>query len=101
MKTTKKLQDTAKKPRPKPPAAGNGRPKGALNKNTRLVKDMIMQALTKAGGIAYLTRQATENPKAFLPLVGKLLPLQVTGEGGGPVEIVEIRRVVVDPVKAT
>jgi hypothetical protein len=71
-----------------PPRAGAGRPKNAKNKLTREVKQMILDALAAAGGVKYLTKQATANPKAFLTLVGKVLPLQVTGEGGGPIQIV-------------
>lgn len=55
------------------------------NKVTKELKDMILQALDGAGGIAYLQEKA-EDPKtagAFLTLVGKVLPLQVTGEDGG------------------
>ena len=63
--------------------SGQGRPKGALNKHTRALKDMILAALDKAGGIKYLERQALESPTAFLTLVGKVLPLQVTGAAGG------------------
>jgi len=68
----------------KPPAAGKGRVKGVPNKVTREVKEMITQALDKAGGVAYLVRCA-KDPKtasAFLTLVGKVLPLQVTGANG-------------------
>ena len=32
-------------------------------------------------------RQAHENPGSFLTLVGKVLPLQVSGEGGGAITI--------------
>ena len=58
----------------KPPNAGNGRPKGALNKATRELKEMILGALDDAGGQDYLARQANENPVAFLSLIGKVLP---------------------------
>jgi hypothetical protein len=67
---------------------GPGRPKGRQNKVTAAVKDMVAGALEQAGGQDYLARQAEENPSAFLALVGKIIPLQVTGEGGGPVVIV-------------
>ena len=53
------------------------------------VKKMILTALSNAGGAEYLERRAND-PKtaaAFLGLVGKVLPLQVTGEGGGALEI--------------
>lgn len=63
-----------------------GRKKGTPNHTTQAVKDMITQALDEAGGVEYLVNQAKENPKAFLSLVGRVLPLQVTGDGGGPVQ---------------
>lgn len=56
--------------------AGKGRPKGVPNKATTAIKEMIVQALDKAGGVAYLTRQANEQPVAFMGLVGKVIPLQ-------------------------
>lgn len=66
--------------------AGKGRVKGVPNKTTALLKDAILQAATKAGGkdglVGYLTKQATANPQSFLPLLGKVLPMQVTGEDG-------------------
>lgn len=68
-----------------------GRAKGTPNKVTRELKDMILAALDGAGGIAYLQERAESSPAAFLALVGKVLPLQVTGEGGGPM-VVEIVR---------
>lgn len=61
--------------------AGKGRPKGVPNKNTAIVKDMVIQALTKAGGAEYLEKQAKQNPNAFLTLVGKVIPLQLHGAG--------------------
>jgi hypothetical protein len=54
-----------------------GKPKGATNKVTREVKEMILMALDKAGGVDYLEEQARTNPGPFLTLVGKVLPLQV------------------------
>jgi hypothetical protein len=76
----------------KPPNAGKGRPKGAKNKTTALLKDAILQAATNAGGqeglIGYLQAQALDNPGPFIALLGKVLPMQVTGEDGGPVETV-------------
>ena len=66
--------------------AGKGRPKGATNKTPTLVKDMILQALSKAGGAEYLYTQAMDSPTAFMALVGKLLPMQHTGEEGGPIK---------------
>ena len=48
---------------------------------------MITGALDQAGGQDYLARQAVENPAAFLTLVGKVLPLQVTGSNDGPLVV--------------
>lgn len=63
---------------------GPGRPKGSQNKATKALKDMILNALERAGGEDYLKRQATANPTAFLTLVGKVLPMQVQAEHSGP-----------------
>lgn len=66
---------------------GDGRtrkPKGATNKITTALKDMILQALSDAGGTAYLAEQAKANPNAFLALVGRVLPLQVKDGGADP-----------------
>lgn len=67
---------------------GMGRPVGVPNKITKQLKDMILEALNNAGGVDYLTTQAHENPKAFLPLLAKILPYQVTGEGGKPISLI-------------
>lgn len=74
--------------------AGPGRPKGTPNKTTALLKDAILQAATDAGGgdlTAYLAVQAKTNPGPFLALLGKVLPMQVTGEGDGPLVLEIIR----------
>jgi hypothetical protein len=64
-----------------------GRQKGTPNKSTQAVRDMILEALAQKGGADYLARQADENPAAFMTLVGKVLPLQVTGDSGGPLAV--------------
>lgn len=66
-----------------------GKPKGAVNKSTAQLKDMILQALDKAGGAKYLEERAKDprTASAFLSLVGKVLPMQVTGEGGKAIGI--------------
>jgi len=78
-----------------------GRPAGTPNKTTRLLKDAIMRAaeLTgedmngKEGLIGYCKFLAVNEPKAFATLLGKVMPLQVTGEDGGPVRITKIELV--------
>ena len=59
-----------------------GRTKGTPNKLTGDVRAMILGALNTVGGEAYLARQAEENPGAFMTLLGKVLPTQVTGKEG-------------------
>lgn len=68
-----------------------GRQKGSPNKLTKQLKDMILDALDESGGIEYLKQTAIDHPVAFLTLVGKVLPLQVTGEGGGPLTVEIVR----------
>lgn len=48
---------------------------------------MGLEALREVGGVDYLKKIAIENPNAFMTFIGRILPLQVTGEGGGPVVI--------------
>ena len=68
-----------------------GRPKGVPNKTTQTAKDAIALAAAELGGADRLVAWAKEDPKneaAFWSSIyPKLLPLQVTGEGGGPVII--------------
>lgn len=75
--------------------AGKGRPKGSLNRTTALLKDAILQAAERAGNkcgdagmVSYLEFQAEANPGPFLSLLGKVLPMQMTGEDGGPIQVV-------------
>lgn len=74
--------------------AGPGRPKGVPNKQTAAIKDMIVQALDKAGGVDYLIGQSKENPTAFLTLVGKVLPMQVSGDPDNPLITEVVQRIV-------
>lgn len=69
---------------------GQGRPKGQVNKTTQIAKDAIALAAEQLGGSDRLVAWAKEDPaneRAFWATIyPKLLPLQVTGEGGGPVQ---------------
>jgi len=70
-----------------------GRPKGAPNKTTALLKDAIIKAAEAQGDggngglIGYCTFLARDEPKAFAQLLGKVLPMQVTGADDGPVKL--------------
>jgi len=70
---------------PKVPNSGGSR-KGRPNKNTAALKDMILGALSEAGGQEWLKKQMSENPVAFMTLLGKVLPstLNVGDANGDP-----------------
>lgn len=74
---------------------GPGRKAGIPNRTTTLLKDAILAAAAKAGGEggleAYLAKQADENPGPFMALLGKVLPMQLTGADGEKL-IIEIRK---------
>jgi hypothetical protein len=74
-----------------PPNAGKGRPAGSLNKTTRAAKEAIAFAAEGLGGAERLIAWAQsdeKNESAFWTTIyPKLLPLQVSGEGGGPIVI--------------
>jgi hypothetical protein len=78
--------------------AGKGRPKGSPNKITADLKRAILEAAEAAGGeggtVGYLTRQADENPTAFMTLIGKVLPTTLAGDDTAPIRHVIERRIV-------
>jgi hypothetical protein len=65
-----------------------GRTAGTPNRLTANVKAMILGALDDAGGQRYLAEMAHANSSAFLALVGKILPTQMTGDDGGAIEMI-------------
>ncbi len=69
-----------------------GRQKGTPNKTTKLLKDAVLKAAEKAGGkkglIGYLHIQAIDNPGPFLALLGKVLPMQITGDAANPLQVI-------------
>lgn len=68
-----------------------GKPKGAVNKTTGQIKDMIAQALDQAGGVDYLL-DCAHDPKtkaAFLGLIGKVMPIQVQGDKDAPLHHIQ------------
>jgi hypothetical protein len=83
--------ETDRKVGPNRGNAGKGRPKGSPNKITADLKRAILEAAEAAGGpqgtVGYLTAQATANPASFMTLLGKVLPLDVSGNVGFSVTI--------------
>lgn len=71
---------------------GRGRPKGSPNRTTASAKEAIAQAAEGLGGTNRLISWAQEDPaneRAFWATIyPKLLPLQVSGEDGGPIQAV-------------
>lgn len=66
---------------------GPGRPPGTTNKVTGDLKKMILEALDNAGGAKYLEAQSKKSPGAFLGLLAKVLPMQVTGKDGNSITV--------------
>jgi len=77
MTISKIVKNSAK---PKPPAAGKGRPPGSANKITKSIRESIEAAFQGVGGVDFLMRQAEENPQAFMTLLGKIIPSQVQAD---------------------
>ena len=77
------------------PGPGPGRPKGVPNKTTGLIREMVTAALDQAGGVDYLVARANDprTASAFLSLVGKVLPIQLTGAEDGPIQVARIELV--------
>jgi hypothetical protein len=69
--------------RPKGTPKTGGRKKGTPNKISSALKEAILEAAENAGGedgiVGYLVVQALANPVAFMSLLGKVLPMTLTG----------------------
>lgn len=85
--------------------AGPGRPKGSPNKTTALLKEAIIMAAEQVGSdgsgkdalTGYCVFLAKNEPKAFSALLGRVLPLQVTGPDGEDGEPTAIEMRIVRP----
>ena len=64
-----------------PRTPGSGRKPGSRNMTSQKLKELVFQALEQqeGGAIGYLKTQAVQEPRAFMALIGKLLPTQITG----------------------
>ena len=79
-------EKVSKKSGPGGKRPGAGRPKGAVDKGNALIRELIVNALDDLGGVEYLKSTAMSHPAAFLSLLGKVMPVQLEGAGGGPVK---------------
>jgi hypothetical protein len=55
-----------------------GRPLGTPNRVGVIVKEAILAAFDRVGGVAYLEQVARQEPKAFCTLLAKLVPKNET-----------------------
>jgi len=98
MSTDVMNKKTSKKPNLRGVAvtgAGPGRPKGALNKTTRSVKEAIEYAAKGLGGadrmIAWAKEDAANERAFWASIYPKLLPLQIAGDPDSPITIQILR----------
>lgn len=74
----------------KPTRAARRRAKAVPNAVTAAAKDAIAQAAVQLGGHERIVAWAKEDPKNeatfWSSIYPKLIPMQLSGEGGGPIE---------------
>jgi hypothetical protein len=56
-----------------------GRPRGAVNKATRIFKEAVLGTFHELGGQAWLTAWARVNPTQFVQVAARLIPPEVSG----------------------
>jgi hypothetical protein len=64
----------------RPPAAGMGRKRGSLNKTTRTLKEALLASFNTLGGEKWLIRLAESDPKAYVGLLGRIIPSEINGQ---------------------
>lgn len=59
--------------------------------NKRAIREIVREAFERLGGADFLVTFATanhENARVFVSLVGRLIPTELVGKGGGPLTVV-------------
>lgn len=70
-----------------------GRKKGTPNKATSSAREAMALAFDGIGGVDALKTWAQANQTDFYKLYGRLIPQEITGKDGGPIDY---RRLVID-----
>ena len=65
-----------------------GRVKGVPNRLTQSAREAFQLAFRATGGAQGLATWAADNRTEFYKLFARLIPIEVAGEGGGPVRVV-------------
>ena len=81
----------------KPGQSGNpaGKPKGTPNRVTKTIREAVLEAVQPgnchpeglAGWLIERAKGGIEDKKIFGAMVSRVIPIEITGEGGGPVKI--------------
>jgi hypothetical protein len=80
------------------PRRAKGRPKGIVERETRILRDALILAAEVAGGgkkdglVTYLASVALSHPAAFINTLGKVLPLEIKATGANHITIEVVRR---------
>jgi hypothetical protein len=77
-----------------------GRQKGTPNKATAAVKEALTEAFDGLGGIPALIKWGRANATEFYKLWSRLLPQEVTGKDGGPIQIEPVQIYIPDNGRA-
>ena len=70
------------------------RPKGSPNKLGTLIRIAIEKSFDQVGGVKYLVRMAEQEPKAYMTLLGRVIPKELTlsDETGDKLDLVDLAR---------
>ncbi len=68
-----------------------GRKKGTPNKTTTAVKEAILEAFEKTGGVGYLVKISKTDPKTFCTLLGRVLPMELDASVNGDLTVNIVR----------